>query len=86
MILLISHYGCTPVNVIWDMPLTLFLNYYRELPEVVRMTSPWGSGESAPRPTPSGPSPQGTVRNEAELVAMSSMMGWKVERGNQDGR
>jgi hypothetical protein len=69
----------TPIDVVWEMSLAQFVAYYKELPEVMKLTNPWGGGgESAPLAAPS----QG-VSSSAQIEATFTSMGiapTKVEK------
>jgi len=57
--------------VVWEMSLAQFVAYYKELPEVLKLTNPWGGGgESAPL----APSSQG-VSSPAQIEATFANMG-----------
>tara|TARA_R110002051_G_scaffold199900_1_gene266917 strand:+ start:460 stop:687 length:228 start_codon:yes stop_codon:yes gene_type:complete len=69
----------TPIDVVWEMSLAQFVAYYKELPEVMKLTNPWGGGsESAPL----APSSQG-VSSPQQIESVFASMGiapTKVEK------
>ena len=61
----------TPIDVVWKMSLAQFVAYYKELPEVLKLTNPWGGGgESAPL----APSSQG-VSSPQQIGSVFASMG-----------
>lgn len=78
-ILILAALSSTPIDVVWKMSLEQFVAYYKELPEVMKLTNPWGGGgESAPL----APSSQG-VSSPQEIGSVFASMGiapTKVEK------
>lgn len=51
------------MDTVWEMSLGQFVAYYKELPEVLKLTNPWGGGgDTAPLST----SPRGSVGSNME--------------------
>jgi len=68
----------TPLDVVWDMSLAQFVAYYKELPEVMKLTNPWGGGgETAPVSS----SPRGAVSTPSQIEATFASMGIKETNG-----
>jgi len=65
------------------MTLRQFLCYYRELPEVLKLTSPWGGGDTAPHPASPGNSGKftPTPQHEAEAILASFGIQKQVKHG-----
>ena len=78
-ILTLASVSSTPIDVVWEMSLEQFVAYYKELPEVLKLTNPWGGGgESAPL----APSSQG-VSSPQQIESVFASMGiapTKVEK------
>ena len=77
--MILASVSSTPIDVVWEMSLEQFVAYYKELPEVLKLTNPWGGGgESAPL----APSSQG-VSSPQQIESVFASMGiapTKVEK------
>ena len=70
-ILTLAALSSTSLDVVWEMSLGQFVAYYKELPEIMKLTNPWGGGgESAPLAAPS----QG-VSSPQEIGTVFASMG-----------